>query len=218
MKELTTKQQALWDLKEQGKTRPEIATELGISNQCVSNTITIIRKKLSLTISKGNGGEQRTTEVQHPELAAAAIDAASDPATKTRKEAIEKVNQTLKDAGVPGKVSYALIRRMSVKYADVVTEKKRLSTSEILETLDRDICLISGYIDDFVCAGANLRDLGLIKGSLIEKRNLLRGEPTTIMSTEERAKLKDLLPALVVECRRRGITIEGTVIREESEV
>lgn len=218
MKDLTRKQQAIWDLKEQGRTRPEIASELGVGKQNVSNTITVIRKKLGLTISKGNGGEQRITEIQHPEVAAAAIDAASDPTTKTRKEAIDKVNQTLKDAGVPGKVSYALVRRMSVKYADVVTEKKRLTTNEILETLDKDIGLVSSYIDDFVCAGANLRDLGLVKSALIEKRNLLRGEPTTIMSTEERAKLKDLLPALVVECRRRGITIEGTVIREESEV
>jgi hypothetical protein len=214
MKELTTKQQALWDLKEQGKTRPEIASELGIGNQCVSNTITIIRKKLSLTISKGNGGEMNTTEVQRPEIAAAAIDAASDPTTKTQKEAIDRVNQTLKDAGVPGKVSYALVRRMRVKYADVVTEKKRLTTNEILETIDKEIGLISSYMDDFVCAGANLRDLGLVKTALIEKRNLLKGEPTTIMSDAERKKLNDLLPALIEEGKRRGIIIEGTMVKE----
>ena len=215
MKELTTKQQALWDLKEQGKTRPEIASELGVGKQYVSNTITVIRKKLGLPISHGNGSEMNTTEVQRPEVAAAAIDAASDPTTKTQKEAIDRANQTLKDAGVPGKVSYALVRRMRVKYADVVTEKKRLTTNEILEAIDNEIGLVSSYIDDFVCAGANLRDLGLVKAALIEKRNLLRGEPTTIMSDAERKKLTDLLPALIEEGKRRGIIIEGTVVKEQ---
>ncbi len=214
MKDLTKKQQAIWELKEQGLTRPEIAAELGVGKQYVSNTITVIRKKLGLTISKGNGGEMNTTEVQRPEIAAAAIDAASDPTTKTRKEAIDRVNQTLKDAGVPGKVSYALVRRMRVKYADVVTEKKRLTTNEILETIDKEIGLVSSYLDDFVCANANLRDLGLVKAALIEKRNLLKGEPTIIMSDAERAKLTDLLPALIEEGKRRGIIIEGTAVRD----
>ena len=214
MKELTTKQQALWALKERGLTRPEIAAELGVGKQYVSNTITVIRKKLGFPISHGNGGEMNTTEVQHPEIAAAAIDAASDPAAKTQKEAIDSVNQTLKDAGVPGKVSYALVRRMRVKYADVVTEKKRLTTNEILETIDKEIGLVSSYLDDFVCANANLRDLGLVKAALIEKRNLLKGEPTIIMSDAERAKLTDLLPLLIEEGKRRGIIIEGTVVKE----
>ena len=214
MKELTKKQQTIWDLKEQGLTRPEIAAELGVGMQYVSNTITVIRKKLGFPISHGNGGEMNTTEVQNPEVAVAAIEAASDPVSRTQNEAIEKVNQILKDAGVPGRVSQGLIRRMRVKYADVVTVKKCLSTNDILETIDREIDLISSYIDDKVCADSNLRDLGLVKAALIEKRNLLRGEPTTIISDADRKKLSDLLPALIEEGRRRGIIVDGTVIQE----
>jgi len=214
MKDLTRKQQALWALKEQGRTRPEIAAELGVGKQYVSNTITVIRKKLGVAKGWKNRQELHSVECLRPEVAAAAIDAASDPTTKTQKEAIDRVNQTLKDAGVPGKVTYALVRRMRVKYADVVTEKKRLTTNEILETIDKEIGLVSSYLDDFVCANANLRDLGLVKAALIEKRNLLKGEPTIIMSDAERAKLTDLLPLLIEEGKRRGIIIEGTVVKE----
>ena len=83
-----------------------------------------------------------------------------------------------------------------------------------METIDKEIGLVSSYIDDFVCAGANLRDLGLVKAALIEKRNLLKEEPTIIMSDAERAKLADLLPLLIEEGKRRGIIIEGTVVKE----
>ena len=214
MKDLTRKQQAIWDLKEQGLTRPEIATELGVGKQYVSNTITVIRKKLGVAKGWKNRQELHSVECLRPEIAAAAIEAAADPLSKTQKAAIEKVNAELEAAGLPAKVNQALVRRMMVKYGNAITVKKAASTKEIIDGLEKNIYLIDSYMDDKVCAEANLRDLGLVKSALIEKRNLLRGEPTTIMSTEERAKLKDLLPALVVECRRRGITIEGTVVKE----
>jgi hypothetical protein len=55
--------------------------------------------------------------------------------------------------------------------------------------------------------------LGL--GVMIEKRNLLRGEPTAIISDHERKKLHELLPALLEEAKRRGaVTLDekGAVI------
>ena len=39
MKDLTKKQQAIWELKEQGLTRPEIAAELGVGKQYVSKCV-----------------------------------------------------------------------------------------------------------------------------------------------------------------------------------
>ena len=214
MKDLTRKQQAIWDLKEQGLTRPEIATELGVGKQHVSNTITVIRKKLGVAEGRKNRQELHSVECLRPEIAAAAIEAAADPLLKTQKAAIEKVNAELEAAGLPAKVNQALVRRMMVKYANAITVKKAASTKEIIDGLEKNICLIDSYIDDKVCAEANLRDLGLVKSALIEKRNLLRGEPTTIISDAERAKLTDLLPVLIEEGKRRGIIIEGTAIRK----
>ncbi len=44
---------------------------------------------------------------------------------------------------------------------------------------------------------------------MVEKRQLLRGEATVIVSDLERKKLNELLPLLIAEGQRRGITIEG---------
>ena len=91
MKDLTRKQQAIWDLKEQGLTRPEIATELGVGKQYVSNTITGIRNTHGVAEGRKNRQELHSVECLRPEVAAAAIDAAADPLSKTQKAAIEKV-------------------------------------------------------------------------------------------------------------------------------
>jgi len=46
-------------------------------------------------------------------------------------------------------------------------------------------------------------------GVLIEKGRLLRGESTQIITHDDRRELKDLLPALVKEVEKRGLTLEG---------
>ena len=45
-------------------------------------------------------------------------------------------------------------------------------------------------------------------GILLEKRQLLSGEPTHILSTEDRMSLNKLAPALEAEFRRRGFLAE----------
>ena len=73
------------------------------------------------------------------------------------------------------------------------------------------------FFDDKVMAEASARDIMLGIGVMIEKRNLLRGEPTAIISDHERKKLHELLPALIAESKRRGITVEGTVTTKTEE-
>ena len=211
-KKLTERQKQLWSLKQQGSSWDTIARELGMLPQSVGNMLTVIRKKLGLFVGKNAPRQGATMEVKNPMLAAAAIDAASDPVARSQAEAIEKVNKILKDAHVPGRVSEGLIRRMRVKYADVVTVKKQLAQSEEINMIGEQINLIGGYIDDSVCASANLRDLALAQSALIEKRQLLRGEPTQIISDAERRQLIELFPKVIAEGKRRGLLIEGEVI------
>lgn len=215
---LTARQAAMWALKQAGRTRPEIARELGVSVPVVSKTLTRCRAKLGCPGVKGLSNEARErskrnrgSEHRRPEVAAAAIEAASDPTSPTRKAAIERVNRELAAAGVPERVSAAVVRRMLVRYGGVVAAKRQITTAEILRTIDEELDLISTYIDDKVVAEANLRDLALAKAALIEKRALLRGEPTQIVSDHERKKLHELLPLMIEEARRRGLTIPGTV-------
>lgn len=211
-KPLTAKQQEILDLRQAGKTNKEIAAMLGISENVVVKQAVVARRKAGIApATPSQRARQQGCEYQNPELAAAAIEAAADPLARTQKEAIDRVNAQLKAAGMPGRVSEVIVRRMLVKYANVVMVKKQLTTQEILKSIDEELSLVSSYIDDKVAAEANLRDLGMFKAAMIEKRALLRGEPTAIISDHERKKLHELLPALLEEGRRRGITFEGVV-------
>lgn len=210
---LTLKQQAVYDMKVDGKSRREIAHILGISEPVVSKTLQAARKKLGLV--KQRLVAPQGIEYKNPEIAAAAIEAASDPSAPSLTEAINRVNATLKASGLPDKVSERLIRRLRVKYADAITATRELKTNEILQMLGNKIDLAAFYLDDKVMAEASARDIMLGLGVLIEKRNLLRGEPTQIISDHERKKLHELLPALIAESQRRGITVDGQVTAKE---
>jgi hypothetical protein len=118
-KPLTAKQQAIYDLKCQGKTIKEIAAIRGVSMPVVNKSLCVTYKKLGL---RKHALPDRTTGAEHksPEVAAAALEAAADPLSDTRKEAIDRVNEQLKAAGVPERVSDSLMRRLRVKYANAV--------------------------------------------------------------------------------------------------
>lgn len=222
-KPLTEKQQRVWDMRRpvaeggQGKSRAEIAAELGISKPVVSKTLQAIYKKLGLSRGKSKTTILETPEIKRPEATAAALVAASDPWSETKKEAIERVNAMLKAEGIPDKVSEALVRRLKVKYAGAVYAAKELRTGEILEMLGKKIDLCAFYLDDKVLSEASARDIMLGMSALIEKRNLLRGEPTQIVSDAERAKLHELVPLLIQEAKRRGLTVEGQITEKTVE-
>lgn len=203
---LTAKQQLAYDLQQQGKSYDEAARLMGISKPVYSKTLVAARKKLGIKAKRTTGAEFKS-----PETAAAAIDAAADPVAETQRAAIDRVNEQLKAAGVPAQVSDALLRRMRTKYANAVFAARELRTNEILEMLGKKIDLAAFYLDDKVMSEASARDIMLGLGVLIEKRNLLRGEPTAIVSDHERKKLNELAPVLLAEIKRRGLTIEGQV-------
>ncbi|MGE0373006.1 MAG: hypothetical protein AB7Q01_14145 [Gammaproteobacteria bacterium] len=57
---------------------------------------------------------------------------------------------------------------------------------------------------------ANLRDVAYVADRLFNMRQLIRGEPTAITTVDDRRKLNELLPLVLKEAARRGVTIEGT--------
>ncbi|HEV8262699.1 MAG TPA: hypothetical protein VGQ19_18335 [Burkholderiales bacterium] len=219
-KPLTAKQQAVWDLTRpvseggQGKTRAQAAAILGISAPVASKYLQACYRKMGL---KRVAGQMQLTEVKKPEVAAAALEAAADPMAESQRAAIDRVNEQLKASGVPDKVSQALVRRLKSKYANAVFAARELRTGEILKMLGEKIDLAAFYLDDKVLAEASARDIMLGLGVMIEKRNLLRGEPTSIVSDHERKKLHELWPALLEEGRRRGITVDGQVTEKTLE-
>ena len=207
-KPLTARQQQVYDLKATGKKLDEIASICGISRPVVAKYLHTCYVKLGIAKTRR---PTQATEWTRPEVAAAALEAAADPVAENQKVALERVNQQLEAAGLPDRVSAALLRRLRTKYANAVFAARELRTGEILEMLGKKIDLAAFYLDDKVMAEASARDIMLGLGVLIEKRNLLRGEPTAIISDHERKKLHELAPALLNEIKRRGLTVEGQV-------
>lgn len=204
-KRLTTKQQAVYDLarpeKGKGKTRAEIAALLGISKPVVSKTLQAAYKKLGLSLKTGLVAANNI-EVRDPEKLAALVDNATDP--------LIKLQDAYEAAGFPRAAGTALLRRIRQKYFGVVEATKSLKSAEIVDALNHKIDLALRYMDDKTMAEASFRDLALGTTAMIEKRQLLRGEPTAIVSDHERKKLHELLPAFIEEARRRGaVTLDG---------
>lgn len=208
-KPLTAKQAMINGFREAGKTRVQIAAELGISENVVSKTISTINKKLGITAPSPRSG--MPMEFRNPEKAAALIDAATEPPELMR------VREAMEAAGLPATVRTSLLHRLKVKYFGAVTEIRNLKTQEILDLLGKKIHLALTYMDDKVMAEASFRDLALGSTAMIEKRSLLRGEPTQIVSDHERKKLVELMPLLLAEAQRRGVTIPGTVVEKTVE-
>lgn len=206
---LTAKQQAIWDLFRpiseggQGKKKQEIASILEISVNVVSKTLTVIRKKLGVRAVRGDGMKIEET---HPAKAAAAIDELTDPYSSVKDAMIA--------SGLPESTVRALIKRLRVKYHGAVSEIRNLQTAELSDIIGKKIHLLSLYLDDKVASEASARDLAMAMAQLVEKRALLRGEPTQILSHEERKKLHEVLPLAIAEVQRRGLTIPGAVIEK----
>jgi DNA-binding CsgD family transcriptional regulator len=212
-KALTAHQQKIWDLHTGGKPRQEIADEMNLSVNNVSKTLTIIRRKLGITaeIAKKLAAEGSTLEHKKPEQVAALIDGLTDP--------FKKIKDACDAAGLPSGVSDRLLKRMKAKYQGVTREVRRMKSHEIAHMLEDKILMMGDYLDDQVVAAASARDLALGMSALIEKRALLRGEPTAIISDHERKKLNELGPAMLEALKRRGIappepSIEGQFTRE----
>lgn len=208
-KPLTAKQQAVWDLRRpvseggQGKRREEIGKILGISTPVVSKTLQAVYRKLGMSNRKERGDRFGGHEYKNPEKVAAVMDAMTDP--------LNKLADALREAGMPPGASSAIIRRLRTKFYGAVTEVRNLKKLELDEMLGKKIHLMLSYIDDKVSGEASARDLAMGVAQLIEKQQLIRGEPTQIVSDHDRKKLHELLPLAIAEAKRRGLTVDGQV-------
>jgi DNA-binding CsgD family transcriptional regulator len=203
---LTAKQQLAYDLRMQGKSRAEAASLMGISKPVYSKTLQAAYKKLGISHRKKGDVSSRATEIKDPQKFAAVVDAATDPEAK-----LETIRKVFRDYNLPPIASEALLRRIRQKYFGVVEATRSLKSGEIVDALNHKIDLALRYMDDKTMSEASFRDLALGTAAMIEKRQLLRGEPTAIISDAERKKLHELLPLAIAEAQRRGLTVDGQV-------
>ncbi len=203
---LTEKQQRLWDLKQAGKTRPQIAAELGISEPVVNKTIGVIRKKLGLKYDPKKDSS-KAIENKDPERAAALIEAITNPLN----EDMGDIRRSMEKAGFHERVREDVIRRLKIMHGQPLTDIKNLRRGDLSDLIGKKIHLGLACLDDKKMMDASARDIMLGVSALIEKKQLLDGQPTQIISDHERKKLNELTPLLIAEAQRRGITVDGQV-------
>ncbi len=105
-------------------------------------------------------------------------------------------------------------------------------TQELQEACDAALAAIRGKIDDKVLSAASaeisymalwrlahdpqiwnrasVKDLAAVAGMMVDKRQLLRGEPTQVIKIQDIRKLDEMAKALHEEIERRGMLIDVT--------
>ena len=119
-----------------------------------------------------------------------------------------------KQCGFDEKVTQRMLDRIKSEFQPVLGEMRKVKTGEILKALEDRAYRALMYMDDYALAKSSAKDLAVIAGIMLEKRALLRGEPTQILSIEDRQNMNELLPALLQEAQKRGMfvdVIEGMV-------
>lgn len=86
---------------------------------------------------------------------------------------------------------------------------RRITNASLLDKIDDRLDRAVDGIDEMALARAPLRDKVYAADRLFNMRQLLKGEPTQIVSSDERKALNDLIPALIRSAQRRGVIIDG---------
>ncbi len=86
----------------------------------------------------------------------------------------------------------------------------RLDDVELLATIDDRLERVLDYLDDHALSKMDGRNLMVAAGILIDKRQILKGEPTAIVKFEDMRKLDEILEQVSKELLRRGEVIDVT--------
>ncbi len=137
-----------------------------------------------------------------PEAVAVVFDEATEPWMGTFKGIAE-------EAGLNPKTTSAIMQRLARDHPGALAHVRTIKTKHILAAIEEKLALGLDALTKEKMDEASARDLAVVISILVEKRQLLRGEPTQILSMEERKHMSDILPMLLKEAERRGMTIEG---------
>lgn len=152
----------------------------------------------------------RSVEATNPGKAAALIDKATDPGDERR------VMQLAEACGLPKPTAEGLVKRLRTRYMPVAKGLKSLKTKELQALLDDRLWRTLHYLDDVVLAQATAKELAIAAGILVDKRQLLRGEPTEILSVDDRRQLHELAAAIYQELEKRRMTVDTTPAPQEA--
>ena len=94
----------------------------------------------------------------------------------------------------------------------------KLTAEDTIKLLDRSIKMGFAFVDPSLFAKASLQQLVTSIAIMIDKKQLVSGEPTHILSHAERKDINELMPLVLAECIQRGITVQSHVEEGKSVV
>ena len=101
--------------------------------------------------------------------------------------------------------AHLIVKRLGTRYLPVLQEVEKVSTKTILKQIDEALPLaLARMADKDFVATAKYKELAFGVGVMVDKRQLMRGEPTQIMTFEERKSMKELEHEIFGELRKRG--------------
>ncbi len=104
---------------------------------------------------------------------------------------------------------------LKAKHHPISTELRKVKTGDLVAVIEDRMSRLMDHLDEDKMKAANVNSLAVAFGILTDKRQLLRGEPTSIIGHEDRLKLTELVPELIAEMKKRGMEVgEGLQFSE----
>lgn len=212
------KRRVIYNLHGEGKSWEEVAAATGLTWRTCERYYrdSVKRGEFGPKLPSTAGGDMTSIAARDPVSAANIIAAAAVSSLVDEDAKFRDLKEACRAAGMKSSLVTALIKRMQVGTGiGVMQEVKRLSLPDLTAELEKKTALVLGYIDEFSVSQAGLKDLSIAANILIEKHQLLTGKPTHNIDFTSRQELRVLMPALMQEAKRRGITVDSVATRVE---
>ena len=189
LSKLTPRQREAWNLHLTGAGAPEIATHLEISDNRAYELVAAARRRLGLDTSE-EIGIQKVIETASP--------------------IIEEVRKLALEEGIEPQAVRGFVERMNRAGLGVPTHLREVSVPQLIKLMgDRALALIES-VDINAIADAKLRDKMVAFGILVDKLQLLSGQPTQRLDISDRRKMDELVIVMIAEAKRRGMKFDSS--------
>lgn len=126
---------------------------------------------------------------------------------EARLEVVPQLRDALITLGLSQAAIDAFVEAAVVRATPLSKAVQRPKTKDFVELIEDRAWLALSFLDEFDILRASPKDKAVIAGILLEKRQLLRGEPTQILGVADRVELHRIMPLLVAEASKRGLEI-----------
>lgn len=215
---LSPRQREAWKLHVAGSKAPQIAEKLGVSDSRAYELVATTRNKLGIPPSgrgrpwKGGKRAHRRRAKRHERSTQRELQVAT-----ATSPVVETIRDLMLEAGVATEVSQQVVDRLAdldLAGSRVTTKLRDASVKDLTKLVgDRALRIIES-VDDDAIADAKLRDRMVSFGILVDKHQLLSGQPTQRMDITDRRKMDEVVKLFMAEARRRGLEVEGEPGRE----